>query len=149
MSAKRCVLNLSGKLFAIYQRRPIAHGTPSFAKKKNPRRHKPRTVTMPGSDQRRYGFFTCPTCKRGWESSWAWCYKGTDIPSSGQECKTCLVMVKPHTVEKLKCSLCDQPTNLCDCEQDDLDEHHSDLNKPHRSDLCEKCKRGQRCGYRR
>ncbi|XP_033636916.1 zygote arrest protein 1-like [Asterias rubens] len=145
MFSKRCVLNLSGTLFTCLPETTYCtrNGTPSLAKK-NRRHELPRTVIMPNDDQRRYGFYTCPRCHRGWESSYAWCFKGTNNPSSGQQCQTCKIMVKPHKVERLKCSICGMSGSLCDC---DRGERHVDINKPHRSDLCERCKRGQRCNF--
>ncbi|XP_038057137.1 zygote arrest protein 1-like [Patiria miniata] len=102
------------------------------------------------STRRRYGYFSCPKCKRGWESAHAWCYEDTDEPSSGQQCQNpgCPKdYIKPYKVERLKCPKCGS-NDGCLCDHDDDDERHNDPEKPHRSDLCERCSKGQTCKFR-
>ncbi|WAR24376.1 ZAR1-like protein [Mya arenaria] len=72
-----------------------------------------------------YGFFKCSQCGQKWESAKYY----------GQECKKCKVMCQPYRVEETMCSLCGEVARTCDCDKT----RHSDPNKPHRSDLCEKC----------
>ncbi|XP_038054956.1 zygote arrest protein 1-like [Patiria miniata] len=113
------------------------------------------------STQRRYGYYRCPTCNRGWESAQTWCYKSTDEPSSGQQCQNADCprdYIKPYKVEKLRCPKCQSNTgcicHLVDDDSDeygygyDYDERHNDPAKAHRSDLCERCSKGQACKFR-
>ena len=61
-----------------------------------------------------------------------------------QECKSCREAYSPYKVEEIRCSKCGQTT--CVCTQKEKEEkHHVDPKKPHRADLCHKCKAGLPC----
>ena len=68
---------------------------------------------------RKFGEYRCPQCGRTWSSGNSWV-------GMGQECMTCRIMVRPHTLRPLQ-----RPDG------------HRD-GPPHRSDLCEMC---QKLGY--
>ena len=77
-------------------------------------------VPLP-SQKRKFGEYKCPKCGRTWSSGNSW-------EGMGQECMTCRIMVRPHTLRPLKRP--DGPEN----------------GPPHRSDLCEMCKKlGYNC----
>ncbi|KAL3841802.1 hypothetical protein ACJMK2_019903 [Sinanodonta woodiana] len=92
--------------------------------------------------RRRYGFFQCSRCNAHWESSHVYRKGGYDYYQ--QECKTCRIAVSPYKVEPIKCSMCGEEN--CICSDEDREERHNDSNRPHRSDLCERCKKGLKCG---
>ncbi|XP_041358895.1 zygote arrest protein 1-like [Gigantopelta aegis] len=96
-----------------------------------------------------YGFFRCSSCNKLWESSHAYCDKigGVLKPMYKQDCKDCQVSCLPYKVERLTCSICDQQD--CTCTREEKEERHTDLNKPHLSHLCERCKKGLSCVSRR
>ena len=58
-----------------------------------------------------------------------------------QECKRCDVSVQPYKAEPIVCSICGKEN--CECDEDV--ERHNDPNKPHRSDLCARCRAGLPC----
>ena len=61
-----------------------------------------------------------------------------------QDCKDCNTPCKPYRVERIRCSMCGQTT--CVCTDEELEEkRHVDPSKPHRADLCHKCRAGQPC----
>ncbi|KAK3591162.1 hypothetical protein CHS0354_029011, partial [Potamilus streckersoni] len=60
-----------------------------------------------------------------------------------QECKSCRIAVSPYKVEPIICSRCEQQN--CECTKEDRKKRNINPNKPHRSDLCEKCKNGSLC----
>ena len=71
-------------------------------------------------------------------------YKLSERKPLFQECQECPgTYVKPYRIEKLRCSRCGKREG-CTCDRDDK---HVDPNKPHRSDLCERCKSGKSCSY--
>eukprot|EP00745_Piridium_sociabile_P023230 TRINITY_DN36213_c0_g1_i2.p1 TRINITY_DN36213_c0_g1~~TRINITY_DN36213_c0_g1_i2.p1 ORF type:complete len:105 (+),score=22.45 TRINITY_DN36213_c0_g1_i2:374-688(+) len=92
---------------------------------------------------RRYGFFRCTNCRKTWESSHVYCTRGTDEPEYEQDCKACNTACLPYKVEKIRCSMCDEED--CVCTEEEKAERHNDPNKPHRSDLCHKCRSGLPC----
>ncbi|KAJ8304445.1 hypothetical protein KUTeg_018028 [Tegillarca granosa] len=94
---------------------------------------------------RRYGFFECPECSREWESSHVYCYKGTNQAAYKQECTDCKIMTDPYKIEKLICSRCGSQACTCTDYEKMERKRNIDLAKPHRSDLCEKCKKGMPC----
>ena len=94
---------------------------------------------------RKYGFFRCTKCKAQWESAYVHCIEGTDNDYYKQECKRCNIACSPYRVEELKCAVCGE--TKCVCSREDREGRHTDLNKPHRSDLCERCKSGRSCLY--
>ncbi|KAJ8304446.1 hypothetical protein KUTeg_018029 [Tegillarca granosa] len=98
---------------------------------------------MPGV-QLRMGEFTCillqrnrPDCNHQLKECMLAAYK--------QECTDCKIMTDPYKTEKLICSHCG--SQACTCTDDEKMERkrNIDLAKPHRSDLCEKCKKGMPC----
>ncbi|RUS76338.1 hypothetical protein EGW08_015900 [Elysia chlorotica] len=95
---------------------------------------------------RSYGFFRCPDCKKQWESSHV--YGGfvnrKFKTEYGQMCKACNIMVKPYRTERLKCRECGLETCICTLD-DKRRKRNIDEKKPHRSDLCEKCRNGIPC----
>ncbi|KAK7111063.1 zygote arrest protein 2.S-like [Littorina saxatilis] len=95
--------------------------------------------------ERRYGYFRCKDCKKSWESSQVYCKRGTLVVRYQQDCKDCKTPCFPYKTEKMRCSVCGNTD--CTCTKDDLDEkrRHVDPNKPHRADLCHKCRDGKPC----
>ncbi|GFS00982.1 zygote arrest protein 1 [Elysia marginata] len=96
--------------------------------------------------KRSYGFFRCPSCNKQWESSHVY---GTFVDGKfqakyGQECKDCKIMVKPYRTERLVCKTCGAESCTC-TRSDGEDRRHVDESKPHRSDLCGKCRAGLPC----
>lgn len=61
-----------------------------------------------------------------------------------QDCQSCRLSFFPYKIEGIKCRYCQETSEFCQCERDD---HHVDPSKPHRSDLCGKCKAGYPCDY--
>ncbi|GFO23365.1 zygote arrest protein 1-like [Plakobranchus ocellatus] len=100
--------------------------------------------------KRNYGFFRCSSCKKQWESSHVYgkFVNRKYVVQYGQECKECKVMCMPYHTEPIKCRVCGQESCHCRDEMDD-DHRHVDDSKPHRSDLCGKCRAGLPCHQRR
>ncbi|XP_050407858.1 zygote arrest protein 2.L [Patella vulgata] len=94
------------------------------------------------SDNRRYGYLRCSSCKEKWESSHVYVKEGTKKVEFGQECKKCNIVCFPYHVEPIQCSLCGQTG--CDCQK----ERHIDPAKAHRADLCMRCRAGLFCDKR-
>ncbi|CAM4712409.1 unnamed protein product [Leuciscus chuanchicus] len=79
-------------------------------------------------DERCFGEYQCPKCKRKWMSGNSWA-------DMGQECIKCHINVLAHKQTPLE-------------KPDGLDK--SDLKKEHLQHLCEKCQQlGQNCRDRR
>ncbi|XP_033736907.1 zygote arrest protein 1-like [Pecten maximus] len=112
--------------------------------------------------ERKYGFFGCSSCKGHWESAQVYCVEGTKKVYFKQECKRCNMACNPYRVEDIECPRCGLP--VADCKEnggcydeddvdeeeeeeddDDYDERHVDAKKPHRADLCLKCRSGWKC----
>ncbi|XP_025108493.1 sarcoplasmic reticulum histidine-rich calcium-binding protein-like [Pomacea canaliculata] len=93
-------------------------------------------------EKRCFGSFECPSCSNRWDSAYVFCRKrrGSLEPLYEQDCKECDASCLPYRVAPLRCSLCGETD--CTCER-----HHSDVNKPHRSDLCHRCRSGRRCNH--
>ncbi|XP_025107978.1 zygote arrest protein 1-like [Pomacea canaliculata] len=91
-------------------------------------------------EKRCYGFFKCSSCRQLWESANVYCRVEKDIlrPLYQQDCKKCRIGCLPYQVEPLRCSLCGE--HQCGCQK-----RHVDVNKPHRSDLCHRCRAGRPC----
>eukprot|EP00794_Sanderia_malayensis_P007606 gene7606-8446_t len=88
-----------------------------------------RGLTPYQGKDRVYGDFQCPQCKHKWSSGNSWA-------DMGQQCSSCKINVYPYAQKKL------QPNPY---DSDDDDERY-DSRKPHREDLCEKCKKiGRNC----
>ncbi|KAK3736963.1 hypothetical protein RRG08_067263 [Elysia crispata] len=97
--------------------------------------------------KRNYGYFRCSSCDKEWESSHVY-GKFVDRKYKveyGQECKDCKVMCMPYHTEPIKCRECGQQ----DCKCKNKKRRHVDEGKPHRSDLCGKCRAGRPCMQRR
>ncbi len=69
-----------------------------------------------------FGTFHCDQCHNKWQSGYAW-------DGVGQDCRSCRIMILPHTLEPLK--ITGTPVGK---------------GQPHREDLCEMCKQlGHSC----
>lgn len=80
-------------------------------------------------NKRVYGDFRCPKCNKTWSSGNSWA-------DMGQECKTCRINVYPYAQKPLEPRI----------KSDSDDDERYDSGKPHRQDLCEKCKKlGRNC----
>ncbi|KAL0994848.1 hypothetical protein UPYG_G00128030 [Umbra pygmaea] len=88
--------------------------------------------------EQKYGFFHCSQCNVRWESAYVWCISGTSKVYFKQLCRKCQVGFNPYRVEAIQCKTCSQ--TRCCCE---LKERHIDMKRPHRQDLCGRC-RGKR-----
>ncbi|XP_025107287.1 zygote arrest protein 1-like isoform X2 [Pomacea canaliculata] len=91
-------------------------------------------------EKRCYGCFQCPNCRKRWDSAYVFCRKqrGSLRPLYKQACKACRVSCLPYKVKPLRCSQCWETNCTCD-------RRHSDVHKPHRSDLCQRCRSGRPC----
>uniref|UniRef100_A0A3Q4MRV3 Zygote arrest 1-like n=1 Tax=Neolamprologus brichardi TaxID=32507 RepID=A0A3Q4MRV3_NEOBR len=81
--------------------------------------------------EQRYGFFHCKKCNIRWESAYVWCISGTSKVYYKQLCRKCQVGFNPYRVESILCKTC------CVCEKK---QRHINMKKPHRQDLCCRCK---------
>ncbi|XP_060555897.1 zygote arrest protein 1.S-like [Ruditapes philippinarum] len=84
-----------------------------------------------------YGFFKCLNCNSEWESSHVYYEDKERGTFLGHNCKTCNTTCQPYKVEETTCSSC----GTCGCDKT----HHTDPNKPHMSELCDKCQSGNSC----
>ncbi|XP_032828136.1 zinc finger CCHC domain-containing protein 24-like [Petromyzon marinus] len=83
-----------------------------------------KPLTPYQGEDRCFGTFECPKCRRKWWSAFSWA-------NMGQECERCMINVYPYQQDSLN-----KPDN----------ENKSDPRKPHPSHLCEKCKKlGRSC----
>lgn len=67
-----------------------------------------------------------------------------------QDCKNCGKACFPYCVQPLRCSRCGETDCVCSQDGDEDDnsqERHVDPNKPHRGDLCHRCRAGKRCTF--
>ncbi|XP_013396680.1 zygote arrest protein 1 [Lingula anatina] len=94
---------------------------------------------------RRYGFFRCTGCNGQWESSHVYVNNMTGQVAYKQKCKKCNIECDPYHVEELKCSICGMQGKLCKCTKEEKMSRHVNEKRPHRSDLCMKCRAGIRC----
>ncbi|XP_031585002.2 ZAR1-like protein [Oreochromis aureus] len=85
--------------------------------------------------EQRYGFFHCKKCNIRWESAYVWCISGTSKVYYKQLCRKCQVGFNPYRVESILCKGCSQ--TCCNCEKK---QRHINMKKPHRQDLCCRCK---------
>ncbi|XP_048249863.1 zygote arrest protein 1-like [Haliotis rufescens] len=92
---------------------------------------------------RRYGYFRCPKCNAHWESSHVYCHGFKAVYE--QDCKSCKIGCLPYGVKKMNCSVCSSAA--CTCTTEDRKKRNIDVIKPHRSDLCHKCRSGRPCIY--
>ena len=85
-----------------------------------------RTTYQAG--ERLFGEFQCPQCHRKWASGNSWV-------NTRQECLNCRIMVSPHYQRRL-----DMPAQ---------ETYTRDLDKPHLTEMCEKCQQlGRDCSRR-
>ncbi|XP_059207427.1 ZAR1-like protein [Centropristis striata] len=85
--------------------------------------------------EQRYGFFHCKQCNIRWESAYVWCISGTSKVYYKQLCRKCQVGFNPYRVESILCKGCAQ--TCCSCEKK---QRHINMKRPHRQDLCCRCK---------
>ncbi|XP_040007507.1 ZAR1-like protein [Xiphias gladius] len=85
--------------------------------------------------EQRYGFFHCKKCNIRWESAYVWCISGTSKVYYKQLCRKCQVGFNPYRVEPILCKGCSQ--TCCTCEKK---QRHINMKRPHRQDLCCRCK---------
>ncbi|XP_073335974.1 protein ZAR1-like [Pagrus major] len=85
--------------------------------------------------EQRYGFFHCKKCNIRWESAYVWCISGTSKVYYKQLCRKCQVGFNPYRVESILCKGCSQ--TCCSCEKK---QRHINMKRPHRQDLCCRCK---------
>ncbi|KAI3373728.1 hypothetical protein L3Q82_022321, partial [Scortum barcoo] len=85
--------------------------------------------------EQRYGFFHCKKCNIRWESAYVWCISGTSKVYYKQLCRKCQVGFNPYRVESILCKGCSQTCCSCDRKQ-----RHINMKRPHRQDLCCRCK---------
>uniref|UniRef100_A0A8C5LEJ8 Zygote arrest 1-like n=1 Tax=Jaculus jaculus TaxID=51337 RepID=A0A8C5LEJ8_JACJA len=83
----------------------------------------------------KYGYFHCKDCKTRWESAYVWCISGTNKVYFKQLCCKCQKSFNPYRVEAIQCQTCSK--TRCSCPQK---KRHIDLMKPHRQELCGRCK---------
>ncbi|KAF6376982.1 zygote arrest 1 like [Rhinolophus ferrumequinum] len=83
----------------------------------------------------KYGYFHCKECKTRWESAYVWCISGTNKVYFKQLCCKCQKSFNPYRVEAIQCQICSK--SRCSCPRK---KRHIDLRKPHRQELCGRCK---------
>uniref|UniRef100_A0A8C6QXI4 Zygote arrest 1-like n=2 Tax=Nannospalax galili TaxID=1026970 RepID=A0A8C6QXI4_NANGA len=83
----------------------------------------------------KYGYFHCKDCKTRWESAYVWCISGTNKVYFKQLCCKCQKSFNPYRVEAIQCQICSK--SCCSCPQK---KRHIDLRRPHRQELCGRCK---------
>ncbi|KAM5278924.1 protein ZAR1-like isoform 1-T1 [Hipposideros larvatus] len=83
----------------------------------------------------KYGYFHCKDCKTRWESAYVWCISGTNKVYFKQLCCKCQKSFNPYRVEAIQCQICSK--SCCSCPRK---KRHIDLRKPHRQELCGRCK---------
>ncbi|XP_020036830.2 protein ZAR1-like [Castor canadensis] len=83
----------------------------------------------------KYGYFHCKDCETRWESAYVWCISGTNKVYFKQLCCKCQKSFNPYRVEAIHCQTCSK--SRCSCPQK---KRHIDLRRPHRQDLCGRCK---------
>ncbi|XP_062957755.1 protein ZAR1-like [Cynocephalus volans] len=93
--------------------------------------HKPNFQLL----ERKYGYFHCRDCNTRWESAYVWCISGTNKVYFKQLCCKCQKCFNPYRVEAIQCQTCSK--FCCSCPQK---KRHIDLRRPHRQELCGRCK---------
>ncbi|NWV69151.1 ZAR1L protein, partial [Malurus elegans] len=83
----------------------------------------------------KYGYFHCKDCKTRWESAYVWCISGSNKVYFKQFCRKCQKGFNPYRVEAIQCQICSK--TCCSCPQK---KRHIDLKRPHRQELCGRCK---------
>uniref|UniRef100_A0A2K5JD88 3CxxC-type domain-containing protein n=1 Tax=Colobus angolensis palliatus TaxID=336983 RepID=A0A2K5JD88_COLAP len=85
--------------------------------------------------EQKYGYYHCKDCNIRWESAYVWCVQGTNKVYFKQFCRTCQKSYNPYRVEDITCQSCKQ--TRCSCP---VKLRHVDPKRPHRQDLCGRCK---------
>ncbi|XP_069314505.1 zygote arrest protein 1 [Eulemur rufifrons] len=85
--------------------------------------------------EQKYGYYHCKDCNIRWESAYVWCVQGTNKVYFKQFCRTCPKSYNPYRVEDITCQSCKQ--TRCSCP---VKLRHVDPKRPHRQDLCGRCK---------
>ncbi|KAL2089862.1 hypothetical protein ACEWY4_014550 [Coilia grayii] len=85
--------------------------------------------------EQKYGFYHCKECNMRWESAYVWCVQGTSKVYFKQFCRSCKKAFNPYRVEDITCQGCHKARCTCPAT-----ERHVDPKRPHRQDLCGRCK---------
>ncbi|XP_074677488.1 zygote arrest protein 1 [Strix aluco] len=85
--------------------------------------------------EQKYGYYHCKDCNIRWESAYVWCVQGTNKVYFRQFCRTCQKSYNPYRVEDITCQSCRQTRCTCPVKM-----RHVDPKRPHRQDLCGRCK---------
>uniref|UniRef100_A0A8D0NG98 3CxxC-type domain-containing protein n=1 Tax=Sus scrofa TaxID=9823 RepID=A0A8D0NG98_PIG len=85
--------------------------------------------------EQKYGYYHCKDCNIRWESAYVWCVQGTNKVYYKQFCRTCQKSYNPYRVEDITCQNC--KLTRCSCP---VKLRHVDPKRPHRQDLCGRCK---------
>ncbi|CAL8271073.1 unnamed protein product [Arctogadus glacialis] len=85
--------------------------------------------------EQKYGYYHCRACNLRWESAYVWCVQGTNKVYFKQFCRKCQKEFNPYRVEDITCHICNKAR--CSCA---LTLRHVDPKRPHRQDLCGRCK---------
>ncbi|XP_005149227.2 zygote arrest protein 1 [Melopsittacus undulatus] len=85
--------------------------------------------------EQKYGYYHCKDCNIRWESAYVWCVQGTNKVYFRQFCRTCQKSYNPYHVEDITCQSCKQTRCTCPVKM-----RHVDPKRPHRQDLCGRCK---------
>ncbi|NP_001186296.1 protein ZAR1-like [Danio rerio] len=85
--------------------------------------------------EQKYGFYHCSKCNIRWESAFVWCISGTSKVYFKQHCRKCQAGLNPYRVESIQCQVCCKARCCCERKQ-----RHIDMRRPHRQDLCGRCK---------
>ncbi|XP_055485332.1 zygote arrest protein 1 isoform X1 [Psammomys obesus] len=87
--------------------------------------------------EQKYGYYHCKDCNIRWESAYVWCVQGTNKVYFKQFCRECQKSYNPYRVEDVTCQSCKQTRCTCPVR---LRLRHVDPKRPHRQDLCGRCK---------
>ncbi|XP_074524546.1 zygote arrest protein 1 [Halichoeres trimaculatus] len=85
--------------------------------------------------EQKYGYYHCKACNLRWESAYVWCVQGTNKVYFKQYCRKCAKEFNPYRVEDITCHTCNKARCCCA-----LTQRHVDPKRPHRQDLCGRCK---------
>ncbi|XP_041862416.1 zygote arrest protein 1 [Melanotaenia boesemani] len=85
--------------------------------------------------EQKYGYYHCRDCNLRWESAYVWCVQGTNKVYFKQFCRKCQKDFNPYRVEDITCHTCNKARCCCA-----LTQRHVDPKRPHRQDLCGRCK---------
>ncbi|MBN3272101.1 ZAR1 protein, partial [Polyodon spathula] len=85
--------------------------------------------------EQKYGYYHCRECNLRWESAYVWCVQGTNKVYFKQFCRTCQKAFNPYRVEDITCQVCKRARCICTVTM-----RHVDPKRPHRQDLCGRCK---------